>query len=146
MARRLDIAWAGGLFEGEGSASIVSGSRQPSLQLVTTDEDVIVRFAEIVGRGTVRYYERQENKDIWQWSVQSKADVLHVANLLTPYLGQRRTMQMAKVRRRALELLPASERTHCKRGHPLSGSNLYLWGGKRGCRTCRNGWAVVPSG
>lgn len=29
------------------------------------------------------------------------------------------------------------DRTHCKRGHPLSGDNLYLYGGSRHCRTCR---------
>ncbi len=29
------------------------------------------------------------------------------------------------------------EMTHCKRGHPLSGSNLYLWRGHRHCRACR---------
>jgi hypothetical protein len=28
-------------------------------------------------------------------------------------------------------------KTHCKRGHPLSGANLYLWGRSRICRTCR---------
>ncbi len=27
--------------------------------------------------------------------------------------------------------------THCKRGHELSGDNVYLWNGHRGCRTCR---------
>lgn len=26
---------------------------------------------------------------------------------------------------------------NCKRGHPLSGANLYLYRGLRGCRTCR---------
>lgn len=27
--------------------------------------------------------------------------------------------------------------THCKRGHPLNGANLYLWNRQRHCRTCR---------
>lgn len=31
--------------------------------------------------------------------------------------------------------------THCKRGHPLSGPNLYLNGRRRFCRECRNAWA-----
>jgi hypothetical protein len=31
--------------------------------------------------------------------------------------------------------------THCKRGHPLSGSNLYIGtGGRRVCRTCHSGY------
>lgn len=29
-------------------------------------------------------------------------------------------------------------RTHCKRGHPLSGENLFInSGGSRGCKECR---------
>lgn len=28
-------------------------------------------------------------------------------------------------------------RTHCLRGHPLSGDNLYVYEGKRGCFICR---------
>ena len=30
-----------------------------------------------------------------------------------------------------------SAKTHCVRGHPLSGDNLYLHGLRRHCRTCR---------
>lgn len=30
-----------------------------------------------------------------------------------------------------------ARQTHCKRGHPLSGDNLYEWKGTRLCRTCR---------
>ncbi len=30
-------------------------------------------------------------------------------------------------------------KTHCKRGHPLEGANLYEWHGHRLCRTCRKG-------
>ena len=29
-----------------------------------------------------------------------------------------------------------SRKTHCKRGHPLSGDNLAIYAGKRQCRTC----------
>jgi hypothetical protein len=31
--------------------------------------------------------------------------------------------------------------THCKRGHPLSGENLYRHGIRRHCRRCRTEWA-----
>lgn len=38
-----------------------------------------------------------------------------------------------------------AEKTHCLRGHPLSGENLYVppGGGRRGCRTCRRDWALT---
>lgn len=33
---------------------------------------------------------------------------------------------------------PSVKRTHCKRGHPLWGANLYVYpGGRRSCRACR---------
>jgi HNH endonuclease len=28
--------------------------------------------------------------------------------------------------------------THCPKGHPLSGDNLYVHKGRRGCKICRN--------
>lgn len=31
----------------------------------------------------------------------------------------------------------AHRKTHCVRGHVLSGANLYVWRGTRSCRTCR---------
>lgn len=30
-----------------------------------------------------------------------------------------------------------AKRTHCKRGHPFTESNVYLWKGHRGCKACR---------
>jgi hypothetical protein len=30
-------------------------------------------------------------------------------------------------------------KTHCPEGHPYSDGNLAIWGGKRYCKTCRNG-------
>lgn len=35
-----------------------------------------------------------------------------------------------------LEAKLASRKTHCLRGHPMIDSNLYLWRGRRRCRTC----------
>lgn len=31
-----------------------------------------------------------------------------------------------------------ARKTHCKRGHPLFGNNLYRWRKARSCRTCRS--------
>lgn len=31
-----------------------------------------------------------------------------------------------------------ARQTECYRGHPLSGENLYSWGGRRYCRKCRS--------
>jgi hypothetical protein len=33
--------------------------------------------------------------------------------------------------------LTNSRKTHCKRGHPLEGANLYIYNGMRNCKACR---------
>src|SRR5207245_5183125 len=46
-----DIAWAAGLFEGEGSITQSGGRVRLSLKM--TDEESVRRFAKIIQRGTV---------------------------------------------------------------------------------------------
>jgi hypothetical protein len=56
MPTKIELAWAAGLFEGEGSVSLMlKASGRPSIQLclTTTDRDVIDRFALIVGAGKI---------------------------------------------------------------------------------------------
>lgn len=137
---QVDIAWAAGLFEGEGSVGMSSSQRQPRVQLVSTDEDVVRRFVEIIGRGNVRGYHKTaaHHKDYWQWSVQSKDDVLYVLNLLWPYLGERRRERAIEVIERASKMRDAAN--HCNRGHDLEDpDNVYVHRktGKRYCRACR---------
>lgn len=36
-----------------------------------------------------------------------------------------------------------ARKTHCLRGHALSGANLYLWRGTRLCRACRSGSPLI---
>lgn len=84
------IAWAAGLFEGEGNISIQpSGrrklNRQVQVRLSMNDEDVVRRFMAVVGRGTVTLRKKQ-----WCWRVCNKADCLHVLEMLRPYMGARR--------------------------------------------------------
>jgi hypothetical protein len=132
------IAWAAGLFEGEGSACISSG--QPRIAVSMTDEDVVRRFAEIVDCGNVRryHYPATKRKPYWQWSAQSATDVLHVLGLLYPYLGLRRQERVMEIIERAAKI--GAEAGFCKRGHDLTDpQHLYLHRktGKRHCRTCR---------
>lgn len=140
MQNVIEIAWAAGLFEGEGSCFIGSGQRQPRVSLQMTDEDAVRRFHAAIGRGNVRAYEPvgNQHKATWQWSVQSKDDVLFVLALLWPYLGDRRREAAAEVIERAAKMNDG--RGFCKRGHDLSDpAHCYIHRktGKRSCRTCR---------
>src|SRR4051812_7873246 len=97
MATEAEIAWAAGLFEGEGCISYIRPwGREPDIQvaLVMTDEDVVRRFDEIVDRGHVYdpYHPPSagpRRKPFWRWA--AIGDPAHdVVDLLGPWLSPRR--------------------------------------------------------
>jgi hypothetical protein len=90
-----DIAWAAGLFEGEGCISLnKEGKYIVSLQMC--DEDVVRSFAEVIGYGTVLgpYQRSKYNpnaRPLWRWHAIKRGDVYAVLKALLPYLHSRRT-------------------------------------------------------
>jgi hypothetical protein len=88
--------WAAGLFEGEGSMTNSGGCLDVRLKM--TDEDVVRRFEEVVGYGTVygpynyEYGDGIKRKPHWVW-VALSYDALEVLDLLWAWLGQRRRGQ-----------------------------------------------------
>lgn len=102
MSVEVDMAWAAGLFEGEGciNYSPVVGSpwgqRRRRLNLEMTDGDVVRRFASIVGAGNVRRSRRQNrvNREnhhtIYIWECGRWADTERILQAFLPYLGKRR--------------------------------------------------------
>jgi hypothetical protein len=100
VASAEEIAWAAGLFEGEGTISQISRHRQTlDLQVAInmTDEDVLRRFDEIVGRGKVYgpylpISHGDRRKPFWRWVAIGDAghDVL---DLIGPWLFPRRIEQ-----------------------------------------------------
>jgi hypothetical protein len=81
------VAWAAGLFEGEGwwgpraktSAEAVLGS---------TDRDVVDRFASVVGFGSIATEKRADgHKTLYRWSASSASQVKSLIELFWPWLG-----------------------------------------------------------
>jgi hypothetical protein len=100
VASAEEIAWAAGLFEGEGTISHISRRRETLDLLVAlrmTDEDVVRRFDEIVGRGKVYgpylpLSHGDRRKPFWHWV--ALGDAGHVAlDLIGAWLGTRRIVQ-----------------------------------------------------
>lgn len=92
MSRYCDIAWAAGLFEGEGCfTSGGSGGAAMRATVTSTDRDVLERFARIVGFGTI--LEKRLGSTKWKpcgtWSAGGD-DAVALYELLLPHLGQRR--------------------------------------------------------
>lgn len=99
-----EIAWAAGLFEGEGcfTVSLSQGKyASPRVKLRSTDEDVVRRFHSIMGLGAVReepYFSRKSGyKTQWEWYARS-SEVIRAIDLLLPWMGERRTQRAKEVR------------------------------------------------
>jgi len=96
MATPEEIAWAAGLFDGEGS--ITNTDRDLQLLLKNTDFELVERFERVVARGRVygpythRPADRYPRKPYWMWV--AHGDAAHdVVDLLGPWLSQRRCAQ-----------------------------------------------------
>lgn len=97
--REQDIAWAAGLFEGEGCIHLnrTRTGRYIQLALATTDRDVLDRFLRVMEVGQI-YYKKPRlarHKPQWQWRCATREGVAHARSLLLPHLGSRRTEKWA---------------------------------------------------
>ena len=98
LAKVEDIAWAAGLFEGEGCITDTDtrNPNNPLLQMTMTDEDVMKRFIKIVGYGNLTEVNRlaPSQKEYWKpqfkWAVRKKKEVKRMLLMFLPYLGERR--------------------------------------------------------
>lgn len=90
MTRAEEVAWAAGLFEGEGSIFIHRYTIR--MQLGTCDLDVLERFHKIMGCGRIYGPEIRTppHRPLWRWIVQKQSEIPQASELLSPYLGERR--------------------------------------------------------
>lgn len=96
MTTESEIAWAAGLFEGEGWISIQR--KTPLIGIQMADKEILERFQSIVGCGKIYYrkpriysYERiKTRKEQWAWRLQGREKVGHLLDVLSPWLGSRR--------------------------------------------------------
>ena len=106
----LRLAWAAGLFEGEGSIGIRQDRphankklyRYLRLQLDTTDKDVLEKFFTVVGIGNLYggasgYSTSGTIKPVWKWIV-SGSKAVELINKLAPFLGKRRNARLQEVK------------------------------------------------
>lgn len=122
---REDLAWAGGLFEGEGSIVWTTvRNRNPKLprwtrcqlSLHMCDEDVVRKFASIIGIGGVTgpytYTDDvvKERKPSWYWAVGAFEKTQAVLAMLWPWLCSRRRGKAKEVLQKELLARP------CKKG------------------------------
>lgn len=103
--RSEDIAWAAGLFEGEGC--FTSGIQRqagkeyqrPRATMSMSDLDIIDRFHTIVGVGTICILKRKnpKYKTMYQWQAVALNDIYYIIELFSPFLGYRRLSQIIEM-------------------------------------------------
>src|SRR5260221_4026358 len=95
-----DIAWAAGLWEGEGNIGTIHKvdarhrlpRMEPRLQLPTTDLDVLQKFQAVWGVGKIvgPYHGRPNEKPYWRWSTHSWDEFVAIRGAMRPWFGERR--------------------------------------------------------
>ena len=94
-----DIAWAAGLWEGEGNmgagrSGAYKGLIEPRLQMPITDLDVLQKFQAIWGTGKIvgPYGSKKypNAKPFWRWSTHSWDEFIAIAGAMRPWFGERR--------------------------------------------------------
>ena len=157
MPTDIDIAWAAGLFEGEGTLHLARHGkstvpRYPQVSLGMCDLDVVERFMAVVGVGPIRKQDRSHlpnHQDCYYWVCENGRDCAAVIDMLIPFFGARRSKRAAEVLARAQSIGAVGSQgrskyqTHCKRGHKFTEENTIRQsnamspkGWTRACRQC----------
>lgn len=92
------LAWAAGVFEGEGCIGVrkhaqYKDSVYSRMTISMTDADVIQRFRDAVGVGTVQGPHNYGNKPVYRWYVGTVKEVEALILRLAPWLSSRRLVQ-----------------------------------------------------
>lgn len=99
----MNIEWAAGLFEGEGSICVRMrrrGRQELQVSLSGTDEDVVRAFHRTVRLGSVHgpYKYKTNVKPYWLWSLHTWTEGMQFFTLVHPYLKSRRRGQIKVAR------------------------------------------------
>jgi hypothetical protein len=106
-AKEVKEAWAAGLYEGEGYATVLRGKnkdgtirRRVRLQfgISISDPDVLEKFAKIVGVGNLSGPRIKPNrKPIWTWRAHGWEAAKRLFQMFAPHLGKRRMGRFKEV-------------------------------------------------
>lgn len=141
--KEVTVAWAAGIFEGEGCISSDSNGASGigrRLTVVNTDLDVLEKFYKTVGVGKIEGpFHRSNRKTQWRWRCGKWEEIEHVLNLLMPHFCKRRFERAQTLLSNPPKFTRQMTDTECRNGHSLAGPNLYVTPttGRRVCRQCR---------
>jgi hypothetical protein len=129
------LAWAGGLYDGEGCASLTphrthEGHFSPEVAVTqsgVTRPQVLERLRDFVGCGRIYgpYEQEGANLPVYRWKAAAHRDVEYSLYVLAPWIGSVKRDQARRVSRVLIEQgrLPrgnpswGNRKTHCVKGH-----------------------------
>lgn len=121
------LAWAAGLFEGEGT--IVANKHVPRLTLVMTDFDIVDRFAAVMGIGILTTPARRGTyKPTRKWEACSFETAQHAMCQMWEWLGERRKQRYAEL---ASAYLTGARTGQNRWGIPIQQTRAWVMFGKR---------------
>jgi hypothetical protein len=93
-----DLAWASGLFEGEGCFRVGYGNSRRGIKasVTSTDLDVLQRFADLFPFGKIRANRPTEHKQSYEWYCYSYESVQALGAMLWYGLGDRRRIKLTE--------------------------------------------------
>lgn len=153
MASEIELAWAAGFFDGEGSVSVGTDRRAGTavsialtvVQSGPADQPPasLVRFLEAVGgMGHIRPRKadssRLGKKPLWAWRASKIDDAKLVARMLLPYMTEKRdAVASALALRVEWEGLFEDYKRFCSRGHEYTRENTAYVNYRSPSRVCR---------
>jgi hypothetical protein len=105
MPTNEQIAWAAGLFEGEGTITLNGVAQAPRMKLSMTDFDVVRKFYDIVGEGHLCIWRSKNPKHKAQlcWYTGRKSVIVKLIDLFLGHFGERRYARACEVMHRAMD-------------------------------------------
>jgi hypothetical protein len=145
----IEIAWAAGIFEGEGSIVhyTYEGRKQRRLTVKMTDEDVVLRLVTATGCGAVTGPEQRREgwKPIWTWNVCRWAEIEYLLQAWRPLLGERRRAKADQLLADPAQTVGRPLLDTCTAGHERTDETVYI-NSKTGiwhCRVCQRDRAAA---
>lgn len=91
------LAWAAGLFDGEGTTSVLAAKRDkykyPRLSMAQKDPEVLEKLQNILGG---KIY-KSKTRNIYNWNLYRQDSVEEALNKLWPFLSECKKIQAIKV-------------------------------------------------
>lgn len=131
----IELAWAAGFWDGEGSASIhvcnQGKNRYPKLSItqVGEDKELLLRFqVAIGGYGKIYIHTKptEKHQASWQLVIQNQPQIEKIMKILWPYLSSVKKQQYKKVKASSTYFGGGKHKEYCKNGHKMDEINTKI--------------------